>query len=109
MWAMKFFGDLNPITMIWQKLSINSMLASKLSKFQTLTKIVIMQIMGSVEDERVFSTLSFTKMKMRNKLTDHLDLTVCMFCQKHWRLDNFPFDDAFVAWKQVKDMYTMLA
>ena len=109
MWAMESFGDLNLITMIWRKLSINALLASKLSKFYKLANMIVMQNMGSVDNERVSSTLGITKMKLRNNLTDHLNLTVHMFCQKHWRLDNFPFDDAFVAWKQVKDRYAMLA
>ena len=44
-------------------------------------------------------------MKLRSKLTDHLDLTVHMCLLDHWWLDNLPFDNAFVAWKQVKDKY----
>jgi predicted transcriptional regulator len=89
MWAMGNFGDLNPITMIWWKLAINALLASKLSKFHKLAKMVVVQNMGPFEDEIVVSTLSITKMKLRNKLTNHLDLKVRMSCQKHWRLDIF--------------------
>lgn len=88
-WAMGNFEDLNPIAMIWRKLAINALLASKLSKFYKLANMVVVQNMGKFMDEIVVSTLSMTKMKLRNKLTDQLDLTVRMFCQKHWRLDNF--------------------
>ena len=95
--------------MIWQSLSINALLFSKSFEFHELAEMVVVQIMGSVEDERVFSTLSFMKMKLRNKLTDHVDLTVCMFCQNHWQLDNLMFGNAFIAWKQLKDMCAIIS
>jgi hypothetical protein len=38
-------------------------------------------VLGSVEDEQCFSTLSFTKNKLNNQLTTHLDLIVCMYAQ----------------------------
>lgn len=79
MWAMENFGDLNPVSMIsWQKLSMNALLASKLPEFHKLAEMVVVQIMGSVEDERVFSTLSFMKTKLRSKLTDHFVVSLCI-------------------------------
>lgn len=83
MWAMEVFGDLSPMTMTWHKLLMNALLALKLSKFNKLTKMTVVQIMGSVEDERVLSTLSFIRTKLRLKLTNYLDLTMCMVCQNY--------------------------
>jgi hypothetical protein len=51
-------------------------------------------ILGFVEDERCFSTLSFLKSKLHNHLIKHLDLVVMMFTQEHYTLDSFPFGDA---------------
>jgi hypothetical protein len=39
----------------------------------------LVQIMGSIEDERTFSTLTFMKTKLWDKLCDHLDIVVRMF------------------------------
>jgi len=41
----------------------------------------MVMVLGNVEDERCFSTLSFVKSKLRNKLTTHLDLVVCMYVE----------------------------
>ena len=101
---MENFEDLNHATTIWKILSMNTLLNSILFEVYNLAKMVVVQIMGSVEDKRVFSILSFMKTKVRNKWTNHLDLMVCMFCQNYWHLDNFLFDDVFDAWNQVKDM-----
>jgi hypothetical protein len=54
--------------------------------------IDIAQMIGSVEDERCFSTLAFTKSKLRNRFNDHLDLVVYMFAQKFYNLENFPYN-----------------
>jgi len=43
-------------------------------------------VMGSVEDEICFSNLRFTKSKLKNRLTTHLDLVVMMFTQKFFYL-----------------------
>jgi hypothetical protein len=40
-------------------------------------------VLGSVEDEWCFYTLSFTKNKLRNWFT-HLDLVVHMYAQKFY-------------------------
>ena len=47
------FG-VNPLTRLWQKLSSNALLASKLSKFVKLVEIAAVIVMGLVEDERTF-------------------------------------------------------
>lgn len=64
---MENFEDLNHATTIWKILSMNTLLNSILFEVYNLAKMVVVQIMGSVEDKRVFSILSFMKTKVRNK------------------------------------------
>jgi hypothetical protein len=45
-------------------------------------------VLRGVEDKRCFFTLSFTKSKLKNQLTTHLDLVVCMYAQKNYSLKN---------------------
>lgn len=65
-WAMEHHAYMNPLTLIWQKLNINTLSALKLNEFHKLAEIVVGQIMGSVRDERIFSTLTFMKNFLRN-------------------------------------------
>jgi hypothetical protein len=46
--------DLNPLSKLWNKLSSNALLSVHLSEFMKVVKLVAIQIMGSVEDERLF-------------------------------------------------------
>ena len=64
-------------------------------EFHKFAKIVVVQVMGSVEDERTFATLIFIKTHLRNNLRNHMGSVVRMLCQPFWRLDNFPFDEAY--------------
>jgi hypothetical protein len=44
-----------------------------------LVELAIVQVIGSVEDERTFSTLIFMKSKLLNRLTRHLNIAyVCL-------------------------------
>jgi hypothetical protein len=54
--------------------------------------LVVVQIMGSMEDDKTFSTLMFLKTKLWNQLFEHLDLKVCMFAQLFYVVDIFPSD-----------------
>jgi len=51
-------------------------------------------VLGSVEDERTFSTLKFLKSYQRNHLGKHLPLIVRMFEQKYFSLENFLYKEA---------------
>lgn len=46
----------------------NQYIACYETEFHKVAKIVVVQVMGSVEDERTFATLSFMKTCLRNKL-----------------------------------------
>jgi len=50
-------------------------------------EIVSIIVVHSVEDKKTFSTISFTKSKLHNCLTTHLDLVVRMQIQTFYKLE----------------------
>jgi hypothetical protein len=84
------------------KLSSNALLASKLSEWIKVAEIAVVTILGSVEDERTFSTLNYMKSKVRNNLQEHLDLVVRMYGQNFYDLKSYLIHDAISKWKEVK-------
>ena len=59
---------------------------------------------GSVEDERVFSSMKYIKSLLRNRLTVHL--SDCMRLYKsHYTLQDFPFAAAIDRWRAKKARY----
>jgi hypothetical protein len=46
--------DVNSMSKLWNKLFPNALLCAQLSKFMNMAKLVVVQIMGSMEDERTF-------------------------------------------------------
>ncbi len=68
-----------PTTRLWERLRSNVILHHWLSKWFKLTKLCKVMMLGSVEDEHIFSNLAFIKTKLWNCLTMHLDLVVQMY------------------------------
>jgi hypothetical protein len=69
-----------------------------ISEFMKLAQIMLLIIVGSVENERVFSCLNLTKNPSRNKL-DENHLNVCVRAKKcKWGISNFPYDLALGVW-----------
>jgi hypothetical protein len=66
--------NVNPMSRLWQNLGCNDLLLSKLSEFMHLAEIVITIILGSIEDERTFSSLKFIKSRLKNRLEGNLDI-----------------------------------
>lgn len=60
------------------------------------------QVLGSVEDERTFSTIAFIKNKVQNCLTNYLSPTVGIFSQKFFILETFSFDKVYDEWRADK-------
>jgi hypothetical protein len=77
--AMEEPWDRNPLTKLWQKVSQNSLMVQRLSKFIKVAEIAVIAILGSVKDEHTFSMLGFMKSELRNHLGSHLDTTMKMF------------------------------
>jgi len=48
-------------------------------EYYKLAQVAIVQVLGSVEDERCFSSLAFLKNKLRNSLDMHLECGVEMY------------------------------
>jgi hypothetical protein len=65
--------DLNPLSKLWKKLSNNALLSTYANEFMKVIKLVVIQIMGFVEDERTYLTLTFMKRRFQNRLYGHLD------------------------------------
>jgi hypothetical protein len=88
--------SLNPLTHLWCQIKASGLLYHKLSKFM---KVVTIDNCDLVEDERIFSTLSFIKNKLKNQLSTHLPLVVTMYAQEFPGLEDFPYDAAYEEWR----------
>jgi hypothetical protein len=86
--------DENPMIKLWHQLDSNNLLVHCLYEIMWLAKQAIVQVIGSVEDERTFSTLTFMKSKIRKLLVEHLDIAICMFTQDFFTKKTFPFQVA---------------
>jgi hypothetical protein len=64
-----------------------------------IAELVVVTVLGSVEDERTFSTLNFMKNKLRNRLSTHLPLVVGMHAEQFYGLTDFPYDAAYEKWR----------
>ena len=65
--------DINPVTCCWKIIDTNiAMLLHGLSEYLKVAEIVVAMVLGFVQDERTFSTVSFMKSRLRNRLTTHL-------------------------------------
>lgn len=60
--------------------------------------MALVHVLGSVEDERLFSSMGFLKSKLRNKLEEHIELVVGMFSHRVFSLENFPYQKVFDNW-----------
>jgi hypothetical protein len=51
----------NLVSRLWMKIINSFILIPKLSDYKKLAEIVMVQVLGSMEDERTFSNLTFMK------------------------------------------------
>jgi len=58
--------DKKLVTNSWHELATNNLLLICLFEFMKLVQLTIVQVIGSVGDERTFSTLTLTKSKLKN-------------------------------------------
>ena len=90
---------INPVTRLWQILDANSYLRHSLSKYIIIAEISIVMVMGFVQDERTFSTVSFMNPKLRNCLGKHLSMAVGFKSQKFYTLEDFLYNAAYDSWR----------
>jgi hypothetical protein len=75
--------DVNPVSRLWRMLDANIALAGQFPEYIKLAQIALVHVLGSVEDERCFSSLTFLKDKLRSRLaSDHLSVVMGMFGQQ---------------------------
>jgi hypothetical protein len=71
-----------------------------------LAEIAMVHVLGSVEDERCFSSLTFLKDRLRNRLvSEHLGVVLRMHGHRLFTLQNFPYDDCFQTWVHLAERY----
>jgi hypothetical protein len=99
--AMEPPYDINLVTRIWRSIFASRVLSHGFPEYLKLAKIAMVHVIGSVEDERVFSSVSFLKTKLRNSLDPHLGVVVGMYSQNIYTLQNFPYDAVFDSWTNV--------
>ncbi len=63
---------INPLTKMWKIIFQFTIIFRNISDYVKLTKIAMIQMLGSMEDEQVFNNLDFIKTKIRNRLIDNL-------------------------------------
>ena len=67
-----------------------------------LAEIAMCAVLGSVEDERTFSSLGFMKSKVRNRLGGHLNAVVKMFSQPFYTQADSPYAAAITHWRETR-------
>ncbi len=73
--------DTNLPTIMWQFVTTSHILITSFPKYSKWVKLAMVQVVGSVEDERCLFILVFMKSKLHHRLTTHLLLVVQMFVQ----------------------------
>ena len=63
------------------------------------SRIVVVIVLGSVQDERTYGTVSFMKNSLRNCLSINLGLVVRFKSQRFFSLDMFPYDSTYKSWR----------
>jgi len=108
-WVMYQPMDLNAMYKLWKIYFSNVLLHVRLFEFLKVAKLFVIQIMGFVEDERIFSTLMFIKTRLHIQLCEHLDLVVYMFAQPFHIVYIFPYDNTITPYINEKVNMGLLA
>ena len=87
------------VTKLWKKLAESEVLWESISKYFKLAELCLTMILGSMEDERVFSALGFLKSKVRNKLDKNLENCLRLYTSTY-EINNFPYEKEMWLWKK---------
>jgi hypothetical protein len=63
--AMKPPHDCNPTTQMWKRFAFSVIVKDRIFEYFKLVELTIVAILGNVEDEQSFSTVTFMKSKLR--------------------------------------------
>jgi hypothetical protein len=69
----------NRLIQFWHTLEASCILRHSFPEFFKLIEIATIQVLGSMEDERTFSTFFFMKSKLKNRLNKHLHIVGGMY------------------------------
>ena len=83
---------------LWTILGESQFLQENMSEYFKLVDLCETIILGSMEDKRMFSALSFLKSKLRNKLDKNVDTCLRLYVTKY-DITNFPFNRAIALWR----------
>lgn len=72
---LKLF-DINLLIKLKRTIFSSQIFEQKIYEYIRLDELVVMQVIGLVEDEQCFFTLTFMKTKLKNRLTKHLELVI---------------------------------
>jgi hypothetical protein len=86
-------------TKLWTELKQSTLLREEISEYFKLADLCQTMILGSVEDERVFSALGFLKSKLRNKLDKNLESCLRVYTSRY-DVNTFPYQKAMEIWKK---------
>jgi hypothetical protein len=96
--AMEPPFDFDPFIHIWKTINASRFLTHSFLEYLKLAKMAIVHVLGNVEDEHCFSSLTFRKNKLQATLDLHLLLMVGMYNYKFYTLETFPYAITFDAW-----------
>lgn len=100
--AMEKHVIVNPLTKLWKNCGTSGWLQDTILEWFKLAKIAPVQVLGFVEDEGTFSTVTFSKEKLRNCLSDYLEAAVADYSQTWFTSKTLPFYSPYHAWKSDK-------
>ncbi|KAH7403976.1 hypothetical protein KP509_15G003200 [Ceratopteris richardii] len=86
------------MTKLWKKLDISPFLKESMSEYFKVANLCLTMILGSVEDERLWSSLTFIRNATRYRLNKNLDTCLRFFVSQS-DLETFPFEEAYAIWK----------
>jgi len=83
------------MTRLWHQLVTNSLLVAHLLEFMKLIELVIVQVVGSVEDEKTFSTLFFYNVQVVESFGRAFEHCHTHFSPTHFHQGNFSFSPCY--------------
>ena len=91
---MDVLRDFKPMTKLWRTFGQTTMMLSRLSEWIKVVELVVIVVLGSLEEKRTFSILSFIKSKFSNRLGSHLDTCVKVYVQEFFTQESFFYQSA---------------
>ena len=90
----------NSLTKLRRALPMSIILKKHFPKWFKVAELVAVEVLGSIEDEQIFSIVSFSKLKLYNRLFEHLVACVGIYNQKFFTLETFLFDKVYSKWHE---------